>query len=734
MNHHTPGSVRRSLTFALPLVTLAACSSSDDPAPVPNTSTAFSSNLDRAQVAGGASLGSAVRVTIRNQAPDNGTFQTPVWVAFHDGSFDIYDSGTASSAELERLAEDGTVGPIDAAFLASGAGTISGAIGGVLGPVDGPIPPGESVSAVFRMDPNDTTSRYFSWASMVIPSNDAFVANANPLAHGIFDGSGSFIGSGFTVDASAARDAGTEVNDEIPANTAFFGQAAPDTGVVENGVITVHPGFLAPGMGGILDDAMFAGGDFANVAGYEFLRFDFDEVTTIAEPTGTAILTFDEGTEMLTFEISASALSGAATSVELRSGATGQAGSTLLDLAPFIDVNADGSLTARGTTALSSTALESLRSGQGFLRVATALNPSGEIRGQIRANNAFTAPMTTAQEVTAPVSGTEVRVTIQNQAPTLGTFQTPVWVAFHDGTFDIYDIGTPASAELERIAEDGAFGPLADAFQMSGAGSIDGGVFGVGGVIAPGETTSTTFRVDSTSASSRYFSWASMVIPSNDAFVANANPMAHELFDAMGAFTGGSNGFVVTAAAARDAGTELNDEVPANTAFFGQMTPDTGVTEVANISVHPGFMTAGSGGILDDAMFSGADFANIAGYEFLSVAFRDLGTPTNGPTGVAALTLNADRSMVTVRVQASNLSGPATMLHLHNAAAGVDGPVVLDIASALTVNAGGVASGEGTFPTTPAILTAIDAGEIYVNLHTALNPAGEIRGQVNVAP
>ena len=51
-----------------------------------------------------------------------------------------------------------------------------------------------------------------------------------------------------------------------------------------------------------------------------------------------------------------------------------------------------------------------------------------------------------------------VVVTAENLAPNGGTFQTPVWVGFHDGTFDIYDQGSPADAffpvtnALERLA------------------------------------------------------------------------------------------------------------------------------------------------------------------------------------------------------------------------------------------------------------------------------------------
>jgi len=68
---------------------------------------------------------------------------------------------------------------------------------------------------------------------MVIPSNDAFWANDNPTAYPIFDGEGNLIPRSFRIYGSAVYDAGTEVNDEIGANTAFLAQAAPNTGTTE---------------------------------------------------------------------------------------------------------------------------------------------------------------------------------------------------------------------------------------------------------------------------------------------------------------------------------------------------------------------------------------------------------------------------------------------------------------------------------------------------------------------
>lgn len=226
-------------------------------------------------VCAGLASAASIKVTITNLAPAGGTFLTPVWVGFHNGGFDLYDSGSPISPALERLAEDGDTPPLMADFTASGAGTVQGALGG------GPFGPGSSVSMLFALDGMAASSRYFSYASMVVPSNDAFVANGNPLAFSIFSMGGAFLGADFIVSGGMVNDAGSEVNDEIPMNTAFFGQTVPNTGVAQNGVVAIHPGFLPPGSGGILDAAMFKNADF-KASGYQIARI---QVEAVPEPS-----------------------------------------------------------------------------------------------------------------------------------------------------------------------------------------------------------------------------------------------------------------------------------------------------------------------------------------------------------------------------------------------------------------------------------------------------------------
>lgn len=72
----------------------------------------------------------------------------------------------------------------------------------------------------------------------------------------------------------------------------------------------------------------------------------------------------------------------------------------------------------------------------------------------------------------------------------------------------------------------------------------------------------------------------------------------------------------------------------------------------------------------------------------------------------------------------SKLTGPANAAHIHMAGMGKSGPVVLALC-------GPCKSGQtGTAVLAASLLTSFKKHLLYVNVHTAKNPAGEIRGQL----
>lgn len=79
------------------------------------------------------------------------------------------------------------------------------------------------------------------------------------------------------------------------------------------------------------------------------------------------------------------------------------------------------------------------------------------------------------------------------------------------------------------------------------------------------------------------------------------------------------------------------------------------------------------------------------------------------------------------RLTFHGLTGPGTGAHIHLANAGRPGPVAISLCGPCRSGAGGTARASG------AVVAALLAGRTYVNVHTARNPAGEIRGQIHRA-
>lgn len=92
--------------------------------------------------------------------------------------------------------------------------------------------------------------------------------------------------------------------------------------------------------------------------------------------------------------------------------------------------------------------------------------------------------------------------------------------------------------------------------------------------------------------------------------------------------------------------------------------------------------------------------------------------------GSVTATFDTASKQLTWKGTVSGLTGPATAAHFHSAESGKNGPVAVPIAGA------DKGSFEGSATLTDAQAAELIAGKWYVNVHTATNKAGEIRGQV----
>lgn len=97
-------------------------------------------------------------------------------------------------------------------------------------------------------------------------------------------------------------------------------------------------------------------------------------------------------------------------------------------------------------------------------------------------------------------------------------------------------------------------------------------------------------------------------------------------------------------------------------------------------------------------------------------------------TFTAAVTTTGTTGRIVWRLSFSRLTGRAMAAHIHTGGRGKAGPVVVALC-------GPCRSGvRRNVELTASVLSALEAGRAYVNVHTARNPAGEIRGQIAAVP
>ena len=99
-------------------------------------------------------------------------------------------------------------------------------------------------------------------------------------------------------------------------------------------------------------------------------------------------------------------------------------------------------------------------------------------------------------------------------------------------------------------------------------------------------------------------------------------------------------------------------------------------------------------------------------------------------TGTATVTLDSATNKITWSGTFSGLTGPATAAHIHGPApAGKNAGVILWI-STKGSPFNSPFQGSADQPLTADQAADLMAGNYYVNIHTAANPGGEIRGQL----
>ena len=132
--------------------------------------------------------------------------------------------------------------------------------------------------------------------------------------------------------------------------------------------------------------------------------------------------------------------------------------------------------------------------------------------------------------------------------------------------------------------------------------------------------------------------------------------------------------------------------------------------------------------------------ANLNGEQEVDLAAAETSQPVveTKASGSGTFVLNVNGSnTLDYRIEVDNIEGllslpadtqPTSSAHIHRAGAGANGEIEIFLSPA--VPTGPPFVWEGTAFLSDELLDALLAGELYVNVHTAENAAGEVRGQI----
>jgi hypothetical protein len=162
--------------------------------------------------------------------------------------------------------------------------------------------------------------------------------------------------------------------------------------------------------------------------------------------------------------------------------------------------------------------------------------------------------------------------------------------------------------------------------------------------------------------------------------------------------------------------------------------------------------------MMKSLLFSAAALALVASpaaattYQTRLLGANETAPNTSPARGFGTLTVSDDNRFAQIDIQFRGLTAPITIGHAHccalqgaNAGVAIDflPPTIAngsfsrlyDLTLASTFTGGFITGSGGTVAGAQArFLTALDAGQVYFNLHTSTFPGGEIRGNLGAVP
>ncbi len=219
----------------------------------------------------------AVTVTVQNLAPSNSVSFAPLRFGFNNGSFDAFNAGQVATAPIVSIAEGGSGSAWLPAFAAADPTAVIGSTMGAL------LPGMTQTTAAFVVDP--AVNPFFTFGSMVLPSNDFFIGNDSPTQYRLFGAAGNLLIGSIGQKARDIWNAGSEAFD--PLNAAFLVIGNNDLRTPENGTVGFNFSELA-GFNGLTTAAGYVFNS-ALASNTDVYRISFG-VTAVPEPETYALM------------------------------------------------------------------------------------------------------------------------------------------------------------------------------------------------------------------------------------------------------------------------------------------------------------------------------------------------------------------------------------------------------------------------------------------------------------
>lgn len=446
-------------------------------------------------------------------------------------------------------------------------------------------------------------------------------------------------------------------------------------------------------------------------------------------------------------------LSGPITGIHVHDGVAGTNGGVVLNLTPFLNGNRVSAVVTGSD--LSPEKLAKYLTEGYYLNVHTAANPNGEIRGQLKleTDKGYLALLDDEQQVHS----------VNSDALGLASFV----------------VGMPGETMEVKMITTGLSGPITMAHLHYGAPGVAGGVavdltpFIMGNsIMGMVDISGVADLMDSLQAGSIYVNVHTAANPNGEIrgqlmmpeglYIDGMLDVAQETHTVVGSMAKGVavaivhpmldsittycltdslSGNIVAAhyhqgavgvsgGVLIDLGTGIDqNRIMATTAVGGNMPLNALLRGEAYINIHTMLNAAGEiRGQMYRAAREGYTLSLDGGQEVPAVM-------TNGQ-GTGMVSIDRNRTNAHYMMVVSDLSGPLTMAHFHNAAAGANGGVVYNLTPSFSgMDTTDAAYGYWTDMDMMMPFMAMNEmqfrnDEIYVNIHTMMHPSGEVRGQV----